>query len=297
MQNPIANQDLFVFVIFVFNVGMYRDFNLDVDFVGGLGLRHSLSIFLSLSRFFKFIFVSQHFFSCFLRTFSQKTTKKNKNQKKIRKLISFFCLCFITPFNRYLSKSFTQSLLNILSNPLSVKMQLRSRVIVIESQTQSQTQIKRTRTPSQKAIESKESKKALAAMDAQNLQQKLQQLREIQESQTPKPISKRFRTLSLKEIEAQENKTFMETLDAEEAQQQQQQQQQQSQTENKNRYETRSKNTNKTPYSIAEFNQDFFNDASIAWRENKIQTANATFKYRCSERLKNVKRCVKSPYN
>jgi len=214
-------------------------------------------------------------------------------------LISFFGPSWKTPFNCYLSKSFT--LLKHLSNPLSVKMQLRSRVIVIESQpTQSQTQNKRTRTPSQKAIESKESKKALAAMDAQNLQQKLQQL---QETQTPKsrPIGKtRIRTLSLKAIEAQENQTFMEALDAEEEEIQSQKQQQKQQPQN--RYQTRSNNNNsnnntKTPYSIAEFSQDFFNDASIAWRENKIQTANATFKYRCSERLKNGKRCAKSPQN
>lgn len=175
-------------------------------------------------------------------------------------------------------------------------MQLRSRVIVIESQTQSQTQqSKRTRTPSQKSIESKESKKALAEMDAQNLRQKLQQL---QESQTPKPISKRIRTLSLKAIEAQENQKFMEDLDAEEEEIQQQKQQSQIrqnfQTENKNRYETRSNSTTKTPYSIAEFTQDFFNDASQAWRANKIQKSNATYQYRCSERLKNEKRCSKT---
>ena len=239
---------------------------------------------------FGFIFVSQHFFSYFYRAKhlkivkkQQKTAKNSKkqqqNNKKVRKLISFFSPSLMTPFNCYLSKSFTQSLLNILSNPLSVKMQLRSRVIVIESQTQS----KRIRTPSQKAIESKESKKALAAMDAQNLQQKLQQLRELQESQTP--ISKRTRTPSQKAIEAQENKTFMETLNDQEEEETQQSQ---------NRYQTRS---NKTPYSIAEFNQEFFNDASIAWRENKIQKPNATFQYRCSERLKNGNRCAKSPHD
>jgi len=183
-------------------------------------------------------------------------------------------------------------------------MQLRSRVIVIESQSnQSHTQNKRTRTPSQKAIESKESKKALAAMDAQNLQQKLQDLKtkEKPQTQTLKPKSRsigktRIRTLSLKAIEAQENQTFMEALDAEEEEIQSQKQQQ---TQSQNRYQTRSNNNNntKTPYSIAEFSQDFFNDASIAWRENKIQTANATFKYRCSERLKNGKRCAKSPHD
>ena len=190
-------------------------------------------------------------------------------------------------------------------------MQLRSRVIVIETQSQTQTskrtrtpsqkaietqpqiQNKRTRTPSQKSIESKESKKALAAMDAQNLRQKLQQL----QTQSPKPISKtnpkRIRTLSLKAIEAQENQTFMEALDAEEEEiQQQKLAHELSQTQN--RYETRSKNTNKTPYSIAEFNQDFFNDASQAWRANKIQKPNATYQYRCSERLKNEKRCSKT---
>lgn len=166
-------------------------------------------------------------------------------------------------------------------------MQLRSRVIVIESQpTQSQTQNKRTRTPSQKSIESKESKKALAEMDAQNLRQKLQQL-QTQQTQIPKPNSKRIRTLSLKAIEAQENKTFMEALDAEE-------EEIQSQTH----YKTRSNNNNnKTPYSIAEFSQDFFNDASQAWRSNKIQKPNATYQYRCSERLKNGKRCSKSPHD
>ena len=203
-------------------------------------------------------------------------------------MISFFSPSLMTPFNCYLSKSFTQSLLNILSNPLSVKMQLRSRVIVIESQTQS----KRIRTPSQKAIESKESKKALAAMDAQNLQQKLQQLRELQESQTQTPISKRTRTPSQKAIESKENQTFMEALDAEE--EEPQQSQTQSQTQSQNRYQTRS---NKTPYSITEFNPEFFNNASIAWRENKIQKPNATFQYRCSERLKNGNRCAKSPHD
>ena len=184
-------------------------------------------------------------------------------------------------------------------------MQLRSRVIVIESQsTQSQTQNKRTRTPSQKAIESKESKKALAAMDAQNLRQKLQELKtkEKPQTQTLKPKSRsigktRIRTLSLKAIEAQENQTFMEALDAEEEEIQSQKQQQNQQPQN--RYQTRSNNNNnnKTPYSIAEFTQDFFNDSSEAWRANKIQKPNATFQYRCSERLKNGNRCAKSPHN
>jgi len=190
-------------------------------------------------------------------------------------------------------------------------MQLRSRVIVIETQSQTQqpSQTKRTRTPSQKAIESKESKKALAAMDAQNLQQKLQQLQETQtpisnpqriQTQTPKSRSigkTRIRTLSLKAIEAQENQTFMEALDAEEEEIQSQKQQNQSQTQPQNRYQTRSNHNTKTPYSIAEFTQDFFNDASISWRENKIQKPNATYQYRCSERLKNGKRCAKSPHN
>lgn len=182
-------------------------------------------------------------------------------------------------------------------------MQLRSRVIVIESQpTQSQpTQTsKRTRIPSQKAIESKESKKALAIMDAQNLRQKLQQL-ETQtpisnpqriQTQTPKSRSigkTRIRTLSLKAIEAQENQTFMEALDAEEEEIQSQKQQQK---QPQNRYQTRSNNNNnKTPYSIAEFTQDFFNDASESWRANKIKKPNATYQYRCSERLKNKNRC------
>lgn len=161
-------------------------------------------------------------------------------------------------------------------------MQLRSHVLVIESQTQSQPS-KRIRTPSQKSIESKESKKALAAMDAQNLQQKLQQLQ-----------SKRIRTPSQKSIEAQENQKFMEALDAEEEEiQQQQQQQSQTQTRQQTRYETRSK----TPYSIAEFTQEFFNNASKAWRANKIQKPNATYQYRCSERLKNGNKCAKSPHD
>jgi Zn-dependent M32 family carboxypeptidase len=164
-------------------------------------------------------------------------------------------------------------------------MQLRSGIIVINSQTQTQTQTqsKRTRKPSQKSIESKENQKALAAMDAQNLRQKLQ---------TTQTRTKRIRTLSIKAIESQENQNFMESLDAEE----ESQQQSQTQTRQQTRYETRS-NTTKTPYSISEFTQEFFNDSSEAWRANKIQKPNATFQYRCSERLKNGKRCAKSPLN
>ena len=89
----------------------------------------------------------------------------------------------------------------------------------------------------------------------------------------------------------------MEALDAEEEEIQSQKQQNQ---QPQNRYQTRSNNNNnnnKTPYSIAEFTQDFFNDASESWRANKIQKPNATYQYRCSERLKNGKRCAKSPHN
>ena len=45
-----------------------------------------------------------------------------------------------------------------------------------------------------------------------------------------------------------------------------------------------------------EFTQDFFEDASKAWRNNKIKKLNGNFKYKCCYINKNKKRCIRKLY-
>ena len=45
-----------------------------------------------------------------------------------------------------------------------------------------------------------------------------------------------------------------------------------------------------------EFSQDFFEDASKAWRNNKKKMLNGHFEYKCCYRYKNNKRCVNKLY-
>ena len=97
-------------------------------------------------------------------------------------------------------------------------------------------------------------------------------------SQTPKPKSigkTRIRTPSQKYLESQVSQKALEALDAEEEQ----------------------ANATQTPYSIAEFTQEFFDHSSEYWKANKIKKSNATYQYRCSQRIANGKRCSKEPHN
>ncbi len=47
----------------------------------------------------------------------------------------------------------------------------------------------------------------------------------------------------------------------------------------------------------AEFTPEFFNNASNAWKNNKIKLENHTYNYRCCMILSNEKRCKKSIFN
>jgi hypothetical protein len=46
-----------------------------------------------------------------------------------------------------------------------------------------------------------------------------------------------------------------------------------------------------------EFTSDFFNNASNAWKNNKIKLENNTYNYRCCMILSNEKRCKKQIFN
>ena len=154
----------------------------------------------------------------------------------------------------------------------------------LESQIQtpkikSQTRI---RTPSQKYLESQASQKALEALDIEEEQANVIQLpqtrsqslkTQIQSPKSKSIVKTRIRTPSQKYLESQVSQKALEALDAEEEQETQ------------------------TPYSIAEFTQEFFDNSSEEWKSNKIKKSNATYQYRCSQRIANGKRCSKEPHN
>lgn len=45
-----------------------------------------------------------------------------------------------------------------------------------------------------------------------------------------------------------------------------------------------------------EFNSDFFENASKAWKSNKIEETNGTYKYKCTYRNRKNVRCNRSLY-
>lgn len=188
--------------------------------------------------------------------------------------------------NSQTKTSKTQTITQLPKLKSQTKSQTQTRSQSLKTQSQIQTpKIKsqtRIRTPSQKFLESQASQKALEALDIEEEQANVIQLpqtrsqslkTQIQSPKSKSIVKTRIRTPSQKYLESQVSQKALEALDAEEEQETQ------------------------TPYSIAEFTQEFFDNSSEEWKSNKIKKSNATYQYRCSQRIANGKRCSKEPHN